>query len=173
MVVTRLSDWGWQVNLSGDLLRSEWWHHDKAECHHFAVAGREIGREMADSWTGLYDAKAAPCPTTLPCFHQWGFVPLLYSRSRLLIGVHVFQICVRQCGKKNSFKRCQIFVLTTRERTFNTFGHLFLNTVNAVAVLKCFFSRWLFQYCGNLIHMYMECSLKNNICFTACSKGLH
>lgn len=66
MAVARLSDWGWQVNLSGDLLSSEWWHHDKAECHHFAVAGKEIGREMADSRTSLHGAKAAPCPTTLP-----------------------------------------------------------------------------------------------------------
>lgn len=52
MVVARLCDWGWQVSLSGDLLSSGWWwHHDKTECHHFAVAGKEIGREMADSWT--------------------------------------------------------------------------------------------------------------------------
>lgn len=49
VAVARLSDWGWQVNLSGGLLNSEWWHHDKAECHHFAVAEKEIGREMADS----------------------------------------------------------------------------------------------------------------------------
>lgn len=125
MAVTRLSDWGWQVNLSGDLLSSEWWHHDKAECHHFASAGKEIGREMAESWTGLHDAKAVPCPTTLPCFHQGGFGPLLYSQSRLLIGVHVFQIWVRPCVEKNSFIRCQSFVLTTRESSFNILGHSF------------------------------------------------
>lgn len=144
MALARLSDWGWQVNLSGDLLSSKWWHHDKAECHHFAV---EIGREMADSWTSLHDAKAAPCPTTLPWFQQWGFVPLLYAQSRLLIGVHVFQICVRQCVKKNSFLRCQSFVLTTRESAFNTLGNIFLNTANAVAALRSFFSRWLLQFC--------------------------
>lgn len=127
----------WQVNLSGDLLSSEWWHHDKAECHHFAAAGKEIGREMAESWTGLHNAKAVPCPTTLPCFHQGGFGPLLYSQSRLLIGVHVFQIWVRPCVEKNSFIWCQSFVLTTRESSFNILGHSFWNTVNAVSVVKC------------------------------------
>lgn len=75
LVVTRLSDWGWRVNLSGDLLSTEWWHHDKAECHHFVVPGKEIGHEMADSWTSLHDAKAALCPTTLPRFRQGGFEP--------------------------------------------------------------------------------------------------
>lgn len=147
MAVARLSDWGWQVNLSGDLLSSEWWHHDKAECHHFAVAGKEIGREMADSLTSLQDAKAAPCPTTLPWFQQWGFVPLLYAQSRLLIGVHVFQICERQCVKKNSFIRCQSLVLTTRESAFNILGNIFSNTANAVVALRCLFSRWLLQFC--------------------------
>lgn len=140
MAVTRLSDWGWQVNLSGDLLSGEWWHHDKTECHHFAVAGKEIGREMAESWTDLHDAKTVPCPTTQPCFHQRGFVPLLYSLSRLLIGVHVFQIGVRSCAEKNSFIRCQSFVLSTRESSFNILAHIFWTTV---------WSRWLFQCCGN------------------------
>lgn len=169
MAVTRLSDWGWQVNLSGDLLSSEWWHHDKAECHHFAAAGKEIGREMAESWTGLHDAKAVPCPTTLPCFHQGGVGPLLYSQSRLLIGVHVFQIWVRPCVEKNSFIRCQSFVLTTRESSFNILGRSFW-TVNAVSVLRCLLKVTIsMSWQLNIICKVWQ---KNNLCFTAWTKVL-
>lgn len=42
------------VNLSGGLLSYEWWHNDKAECHHFVARGGEIGREMADSFRPAY-----------------------------------------------------------------------------------------------------------------------
>lgn len=42
------------VNLSGGLLSYEWWYNDKAECHHFVVGEREIGREMADSFGLAY-----------------------------------------------------------------------------------------------------------------------
>lgn len=73
-----INSWRWQgwvtlgpwVNLSGGLLSYEWWHNDKAECHHFVARGGEIGREMADSFRPAY--QRYPVLTT-PCLKQREF----------------------------------------------------------------------------------------------------
>lgn len=134
-----------------DLLNSEWWHHDKAECHYFAVAGKEIGHEMADSWTGLHDIKAPK-----PCHN---FNSAEQTSDRCLC---ISDLCA-PVGEKNSFIRCQSFVLTIRESAFNILGNIFLNIANAVAALRCLFSRWLLQFC----QLNIICKVHNKIIFAS------
>lgn len=103
--LTRLmiNSWQWQgwvtrgaqVNLSGGLLSYEWWHSDKAECHHFVVGEREIGREMADSFGPAYMI-AAMCHAHQAMSLTAGVrvhLSLFSAHCRLLINGWVFRFC--------------------------------------------------------------------------------
>lgn len=105
MAVKRLSDSrGLWVNLSGGPLSYEWWHDDKAECHHFVVGER--GNRPWNGW--LFWTRGMPCP---PSHSRSGSSKSIFSSlytSDRCPGVSVLSVlvCV-SAGKKMFLIGCQ------------------------------------------------------------------